>query len=309
MTTNPYEFDTDVYSLPHLLDETITILQEERQKGAITGGKIYQNYRMLEIPENLAIVGDLHGDIQTLNQILLEINARKFLSNPKNKIIFLGDYVDRGNNSVKVICSICELKIRYPNSVILMRGNHEAIAEFPFAGHDLPAKITQVFGDLGDTIYDKILMFFQLLEDVVIVEKKIFLVHGGLPVETNMEYHSNMETLFEKDKQVMLEDFLWNDPRDIETWEISHRKFGRHFGKSVTKKWLDASNTCVIVRGHEPCQGFKIDHDGMVLTIFSCKESYPYFDAGYIVVTGAQLEKIGNAVDLANHVRKIKKER
>ncbi len=306
MSVEPGQFDLDVHKLPNLLDTVITILQTEKHDGVIVGGKIFQNNIILQIPENLIVVGDLHGDIQALNQILVEVNARNFLENPKNKLIFLGDYVDRGSSSVEVLCTICELKIKYPSSVVLMRGNHEAVEEFPFTNHDLPTKIAQIFGASEKVVYKKISRFFQLLTVIVIIEKKLFLVHGGLPVEVNGNY-DNMESLLDYQKHHTLEDFLWNNPRPIETWEVSRRKFGRHFGKPITRRWLDASNTHVVIRGHEPCHGFKVDHDGMILTIFSCKESYPAFDASYLLIKNTQLDKIKNAVDLSRHVRKIKK--
>jgi protein phosphatase len=257
------------------------------------------------MPENLIVVGDIHGDIQTLNQILSEVNARNFLVNPKNKMIFLGDYVDRGSGSVEVLCRICELKIQYPDSVVLMRGNHEAVREFPFINHDLPIKISEIFGSSKEIVYEKIYKFFQLLNVIVIIEKKLFLVHGGLPVNVDTN-HKNIRSLLENQEHYTLEDFLWNDPRPIETWEVSRRRFGKHFGRIITKRWLDASDTCVIIRGHEPCHGFIIDHDGMILTIFSCKESYPDFDAAYLIINNIQLEEITNADELSKYVRIIK---
>ena len=308
MTIEPHQFDLDIYDLPNLLDKAITILQTEKNHKTIVGGKTFRNNMVLQIPENLIVVGDLHGDIQTLNQIVSEVNEKKFLENPRNKLIFLGDYVDRGRNSVEVLYRICELKIKYPDSVVLMRGNHEAVKEFPFTNHDLPIKVAQIFGASEEVVYEKISKFFQLLTVIVIIEKKLFLVHGGLPADVIGNY-DNMESLLDYQKHHTLEDFLWNDPRSIETWEISRRKFGKHFGKSITKRWLSASNTCVVIRGHEPCHGFKIDHDGMILTIFSCKESYPAFDASYLLIKNTQLNKIKNAVDLSKHVRKIKRER
>ena len=68
-----------------------------------------------------------------------------------------------------------------------------------------------------------------------------------------------------------MEEILWNDPRTLpegKKWENSRRGLGKHFSLDVTKKWLSISNTKVIVRGHEPCNGFKLDHDGRVLSLF-----------------------------------------
>jgi protein phosphatase len=108
-----------------------------------------------------------------------------------------------------------------------------------------------------------------------------------------------------------MEEILWNDPSEeiegLQNWEYSRRGIGRHFGRNISRKWLRMSGTKVIVRGHEPCQGFKINHDGMIMTLFSCKEAYPNFDAAYIYISDKQLQSMKNSIDLAEHVIKIYK--
>jgi hypothetical protein len=61
----------------------------------------------------------------------------------------------------------------------------------------------------------------------------------------------------------------------------------------------------MIVRGHEPCKGYKLDHDGMIVTIFSCKEAYPNFEAAYLYVTAGQWQSICNGRDLTRYILKI----
>ena len=104
----------------------------------------------------------------------------------------------------------------------------------------------------------------------------------------------------------VLEELLWNDPRNIEgpiCWEASRRGFGRHFGSAVSRRWLELTGTKVVVRGHEPCQGFRIDHDGLVLTLFSCKIPYPLFKAAFILSSADQLDILNDARDLSHFIR------
>ena len=302
---------SNVYEFIEAIDAVINILQKERMRiRCIVGGKINSGLVELHVPKNLVIIGDLHGDLRSLQRILQDIDYEHFLSNHSNKLIFLGDYIDRGAHSIGVLYTICYLKQNYPDSVILMRGNHEAYMEFPFSSYDLSLKITEYFGDNYEkAINGKISALFQLLYLVTIIQNKLLLVHGGLPTEIENRYFKKLvETAQDNTDKKILEELLWNDPHTIQNgknWEKSRRAYGRHFGANITKEWLAMSRTKVIVRGHEPCHGFKIDHDDRVLTLFSCKEAYPKFEAAHIFISKKQLESIHNAMDLAQYVRKL----
>jgi len=71
----------------------------------------------------------------------------------------------------------------------------------------------------------------------------------------------------------------------------------------VSQMWLQASNTKAIVRGHEPCQGFRLDHGDAVMTLFSCREAYPKFKAAYLMLGADHLAGVDNARDLSRYVR------
>lgn len=280
-------------------------LQQERQKKTIAGGRVNGGLVEIRDLENLVIIGDLHGDSGSLFRILSEINYERFLSNPLNKLVFLGDYVDRGSNSVGVMYSVCHLKGAYPDSVVLMKGNHEAPAEFPFSSHNLPYEIERRFGNRGKEVYQKLLSMFRLLTLATVVRRELLLVHGGPPTE-NANPESIAAAQENHVKSRVLEELLWNDPRHIDVepgWENSRRGFGRHFGSSMSQKALQTFGTKAIVRGHEPCHGFRLDHEDTVLTLFSCTEAYPRFKAAYLMLDAGQLGSINNARDLSRYVR------
>jgi serine/threonine-protein phosphatase PP1 catalytic subunit len=68
----------------------------------------------------IVIVGDLHGDIETLLQIF------NLHGDPSQMAyLFLGDYVDRGKHQLRTMLLLLEYKIKYPNNIFLLRGNHE----------------------------------------------------------------------------------------------------------------------------------------------------------------------------------------
>jgi predicted phosphodiesterase len=260
--------------------------------------------------ENLVIVSDLHGDSNSLFQILSEIDYKHFLAKTLNKIVFLGDYIDRGEDSLSIIYSICHLKTNYPDSVILMRGNHEAPAEFPFYPHDYPYRLRERFGEHWREIYRETLSLFRMLPVMTIVRRKLLLVHGGLPTPKSSAVTSADSVTSNYESQLksntVLEELLWNDPRDLpedKPYESSRRGLGRYFGLSVTRTWLKKTGTKVIIRGHEPCGGFKLDHDNKILTLFSCRGIYPDSAAAYLILDRNRIDTIEDAMDLLSSIK------
>ena len=291
------------------IEQATAALRAEREKKSIRGGSVNGGLVEIQELEILAIVSDLHGDSKSLSKILGEINYEMFLKNPLNMLVFVGYFVDWGSDSIGILHSVCRLKHQYPDSVVLMRGNHESPAELPFPSHDLPYKLEERFGQDSRGIYERLLSMFRLLTLATIVRDKLLLIHGGLPTEDAAiaNYREAIATAQENHiRSRTLEELLWNDPRklgDLPGWEASRRGVGRHFGSAISRKWLEASGTKAIVRGHEPCQGFRLDHDDTVLTLFSCKEAYPAFKAAYLMLGSGDLQNIRDAKDLSNCVR------
>jgi protein phosphatase len=271
------------------VEEATELLRKEN--GKIGNLTILGRLVKLEPSGEALIVGDLHGDLDSLIDIFKDSDFLKEMKHDKNAIlIFLGDYGDRGEYSTEVYYIVLKLKLLFPKQVVLMRGNHEGPEDLMVSPHDLPNQFQVRFGGKWKDVYAKIHVLFNYLYNATIVEKRYLMIHGGLPPEAN-----SIEDLAyahaKNSKLNFLEDMLWSDPSDaISDVYPSPRGAGRLFGINVTTRVLERLKVKILIRGHEPCyEGFKINHNGKVLTLFSRKGS-PYFNdrGAYLKVNLAQ---------------------
>src|SRR4051794_23006992 len=95
-----YTFDDCI----KIIDNATSIYKNQRAQGSFSRiGMILGNYINFEIPNNLVVVGDIHGDFFTLEKIMKTIDFSNYLKNETNLLIFLGDYIDRGKYSFEVL--------------------------------------------------------------------------------------------------------------------------------------------------------------------------------------------------------------
>ena len=251
------------------------------------------------------VIGDLHGDFESLIIILQTSGfVEKMEKTKEATLIFLGDYGDRGDKSAEIYYAILKLKLTFPGQVVLLRGNHEAPKDLLGYPHDLPFQFQNRFGEDWKMAYEKTRALFAYLYNAVFVEDRYLMVHGGVSPE--IRSLQDIAQAQENRNEALLEDLLWSDPdENVRGISSSPRGAGKLFGKKVTKEVLGKLNAKILIRGHESSDvGFKIDHDGKVLTLFSRKGS-PYFNRYGAYLQLPLSEKFENAQQLIPWIHKF----
>lgn len=82
-----------------------------------------QEPNLVRVDGKVVIVGDIHGQFYDLVAMLRKLKGR---SSTSSKLLFLGDYVDRGNYGPEVALYLFCLKLKTPEDIFLLRGNHES---------------------------------------------------------------------------------------------------------------------------------------------------------------------------------------
>lgn len=223
---------------------------------------------LLRLSGAFTIVGDLHGNIDDL--------LRVFESDrypPETKYLFLGDYVDRGANSVEVILLLFTLKLLYPEHVYLVRGNHECEAISSCYGFK-----TECLMKFDNTVFDSFISAFSHLPYAALLNEKYLCLHGGISPSLN-----SLKDIEDLPKPMMTSDsdiacgVLWSDPRmSTESYGPSERGAGYLYNPEDLNTFLKNNNITTLIRSHEFCQdGFTYpygDDNTSCVTIFSTSD-------------------------------------
>lgn len=237
---------------------------------------------MVELPgdSRIIFVGDIHGDLECLkailNGVIDEIEDGSFL-------VFLGDYGDRGGEQIEVYYTILRLREEFPDRIVMLRGNHEGPMDLPFHPWDLPWILRSRFGERGEEILGEITDLWDKLYHAVLVPGRVLAVHGGAPTEARSRDDIALANL-KHPIEPHLGEILWNDPREIKGRIPSPRGYGWLFGADISERILGLVGARVMIRSHEPCNGYSIGHGGMIVTIFSSKNPYLLERGSYLVL-------------------------
>lgn len=220
---------------------------------------------VVEVHTPVTICGDIHGqfiDLTELFQICGKI--------PKTDYLFMGDYVDRGSQSVEVVTYLFALKIRYPNSLTLLRGNHESASTSQYFG--FRDEVVSRYGN--DHIWQTYTQTFNFLPLAALVSSKILCVHGGLsPGIQTINDIQQIDRFREIPHEGPMCDLMWSDPATIEGFRPSVRDAGYQFGSDITKQWNKANGLDLTCRAHQLVMGgVEYGHSGQIVTVFSAPD-------------------------------------
>lgn len=217
---------------------------------------------LLELDAPVKIVGDVHGQYTDLIRMFEMCGFP-----PSSNYLFLGDYVDRGKQSLETILLLLCYKLKYPENFFLLRGNHEC------------ANVTRVYGFYDECkrrcnvkIWKTFIDCFNTLPIASIVAGKIFCVHGGLsPALSQMDDIRNIARPTDVPDYGLLNDLLWSDPADMEQdWEANERGVSYCFGKRVITDFLAVHDFDLICRAHMVVEdGYEFFNDKVLVTVFS----------------------------------------
>lgn len=246
----------------------------------------HSQYVIVSKDHEKIIIGDLHGDSETLYRIIFRENILYKLNKEDLILIFLGDYIDRGINQLETLATIYMLKILYPEKVVVLRGNHEPDPMLIPHPHDFPEELVLRYGSAWKAVYFSILGTFQKLPLIAHIPGEALLIHGGVPSRVwnskSFEEGFSLSTPILDDE--VIEDILWSDP--IEANIIAQQSFrgaGKVFGAKLTWKALKLSKVKIIIRGHEAIEGFKFNHRNRVVTLFTSKApAYGFSKVAYL---------------------------
>mmetsp|Transcript_8013 Transcript_8013/g.16874 ORF Transcript_8013/g.16874 Transcript_8013/m.16874 type:complete len:309 (-) Transcript_8013:67-993(-) len=210
----------------------------------------------------VTICGDIHGQFFDLVE-LFKVGGYC----PDTNYLFMGDFVDRGYYSVETFLLLLAYKVRFPQRITLIRGNHES------------RQITQVYGFYDEcvrkygsaNVWNQCTEIFDYLSLAAVIEDKVLCVHGGLsPSITTLDEVRMIDRKQEVPHEGPMCDLMWSDPEDVEGWCQSPRGAGHLFGGDIVENFHHVNGTELIARAHQLImEGYKWMFNETLVTVWS----------------------------------------
>ena len=291
--------------------------------------------RVVRVASPAYVFGDIHGNLSDLMHYY-ELFWSLPLEMLTGNFVFLGDYVDRGNQSLEVFLFLLMLKILKPDNFIILRGNHET-AEMHKCFNFRDECLQKLGSNHGNHIWNLMNDVMDVMPFSAVIANSVFCAHGGIPKSmTSIAELNTIETdLSDPENEAPAAwEILWNDPASKKDLEKARHIIGRHtaraqrteeelkegfldnmkrgtayaFSEVAVHHFLEVNGLSHVIRAHEVVPlGFKVDFGGKVVTVFSSS----YYEGGQnksgcILVQDAHLTPI--QIQTLDKHHKVKKD-
>lgn len=248
------------------------------------------------------VFGDIHGNLEDL-QFFAENIWKMGMNLTAGKFLFLGDYVDRGMQSLECTAYLFAMKLLFPHKIFMLRGNHETRDvngwEEHYGEKSFVRQCKDRFGaQIGTQVWEECNQAFDRLALAAVIDQDIFCIHGGIPRPID-DFSNEIQAIMavpkvaavmpsyehetEWQKQVA-GDCIWSDPAADESYvQLGADGFGESprgggaicFGARAIDNFLAKNNLSYIIRAHEAhANGVSLSKGGRVFTVFSTSKDH-----------------------------------
>ncbi|CAK5053834.1 unnamed protein product [Meloidogyne enterolobii] len=238
---------------------------------------LQQQPTLIETTGPIHVCGDLHGQYTDLLRIFHSCGPPH-----RTRYLFLGDFVDRGGNSLEIICLLLACKIQYPKHIFLLRGNHELHHINKVYGfYD---ELVRRFGaEQAEQLWNDFNDAFAYLPLAALIGGKILCMHGGISphLKSLNDIRSMKRPIAMVISPGLVQDLLWADPNTEKPkppdWEPNpYRNCSVMFGPDAVRQMCKTLGVHMIMRAHQAAQyGYSTFANNQLITVFSAVRYNP----------------------------------